>query len=53
MIGAIQAGVDAALIILCIAIGVAMPNIFANRRFERRKKEEQERLLKEAYETDE
>ena len=53
LISAIQAGVDAALIILCIAIGVAMPNIFANRRFERRKKEEQERLLKEAYETDE
>ena len=53
LISAIQAGVDAALSILCIAIGVAMPNIFANRRFERRKKEEQERLLKEVYETDE
>ena len=53
LIHAIQAGVDAVMIILGIAIGVATPNIFADRRFERRKKEEQERLLKEAYETDE
>ena len=49
---AIQNGVDAVLIILGIAIGVAMPSIFAQRSFERRKREEQEKLLNEAYETD-
>ncbi len=47
-----QSGVNAALIILAIATGAAMPNIFANRRFERQKKEEQERLLNEAYTSD-
>ena len=52
LLRAIQSGVDAALIILGIAIGVAMPSIFAHRAFERRKREEQERLLKEEYETD-
>lgn len=53
LISAIQAGVDAALIILAIAIGVSMPMIFASRRFDRQKKEEQERLLKESYESEE
>ena len=52
LLHAVQSGVDAVLIILGIAIGVATPNIFANRAFERRKLEEQERLLNEAYETD-
>ena len=52
LLWAIQSGVDAVLIILGIAIGVAMPNIFANKIFERRKLEEQERLLSEAYETE-
>ena len=49
---AIQSGVDASLIILAIAIGAAMPNIFANRHFERTRREEQERLLNEAYKID-
>lgn len=49
---AVQSGVDAALIILGIAIGAAMPNIFASRRFEQRRQEEQERLLNEAYKID-
>ena len=49
---AIQSGVDAVLIILGITIGAAMPTIFANRRFERQSKEEQERLLNEAYKID-
>ena len=53
LIQAIQAGVDAVMIILGITIGAAMPSIFADRLFERKKKEEQERLLKEAYETEE
>ena len=51
LIQAIQAGVDATLIIFGIAIGAAAPSIFANQRFERRMKEEQERLINEAYET--
>ena len=46
LLRAVQSGVDAILIILGIAIGVAMPSIFANRAFERRKLEEQARLLK-------
>lgn len=49
---AVQSGVDAALIILAIATGAAMPNIFASRQFERRRLEEQERLLNEEYKTD-
>ena len=53
LLRAVQSGVDAILIILGIAIGVAMPSIFANRAFERRKLEEQERLLKEVYEMEE
>ena len=52
LLNAVQNGVDAVLIILGIAIGAAMPSIFANRAFERRKREQQERLLNEAYETD-
>ena len=52
LLNAIQSGVDAVLIILGIAIGAAMPSIFAQRSFERRKHEEQERLLSEVYETD-
>ena len=50
LLSAIKSGVDAGLIILAIAIGAAMPSIFAHKIFERRKKEEQERLLKEVYE---
>ncbi len=49
---AIQSGVDAGLIILAIAIGASMPNIFAKRSFERRSKEKQDKLLQEIYETD-
>ena len=49
---AVQSGVDAFLIILAIATGAAMPNIFAHRRFERKRREEQERLLNEAYKDD-
>ena len=49
---AVQSGVDALLIILAIAIGVAMPNIFAKRSFERRSKDKQEKFLNEIYETD-
>lgn len=49
---AVQSGVDALLIILAIAIGAAMPNIFAKRSFERRSKDKQEKLLNEIYETD-
>ena len=52
LLHAVQSGVDAVLIILGIAIGVAVPNIFAQRSFERRKLEEQERLLNEEYEND-
>ena len=51
LLKAVQSGVDAVLIILGIAIGVAMPSILAQRSFERRKLEEQEKLLNEAYET--
>lgn len=48
---AIQSGVDAVLIILAIAIGAAMPNIFASRSFTQRSKDKQEKLLNEIYET--
>ena len=48
---AIQSGVDAMLIILAIAIGAAMPNIFASRSFAQRSKDKQEKLLNEIYET--
>ena len=50
---AVQSGVDAALIILGIAIGAAAPNIFAKRSFDQRSKEKQEKLLNEIYETKE
>lgn len=49
LLGAIQSGMDAALIILAIAIGATTPNIFAHRSFARRDKEKQEKLLHEAY----
>lgn len=49
LLSAIQSGMDAALIILAIAIGATTPNIFAHRSFTRRDKEKQERLLHEAY----
>ena len=52
LLSAIQSGVDAFLITLAISIGAAMPNIFASRQFERRRLEEQERLLNEEYKTD-
>ena len=52
LMSAIQSGVDALLIILSIAIGVAAPNIFASRSFAQRSKEKQEKLLNEIYETD-
>ena len=48
---AVQSGVDALLIILAIAIGAAMPNIFASRSFMQRSKDKQEKLLNEIYET--
>lgn len=53
LLAAIQSGVDAILIILGIAIGAAMPNIFAKRSFERQSKDKQEKLLNEIYETKE
>lgn len=49
LLSAIQSGMDAALIILAIAIGATTPNIFAHRSFEKRDKEKQEKLLHEAY----
>ena len=52
LLEAIQIGVNAVLIILAIAIGAAMPAIFANRAFERASKEKQEKFLNEIYETD-
>lgn len=51
LLSAIQSGVDAVLIILAIAIGAAMPNIFASRSFAQRSKDKQEKLLNEIYET--
>ncbi len=48
---AVQSGVDALLIILAIAIGAAMPNIFASRSFTQRSRDKQEKLLNEIYET--
>lgn len=50
LLSAVQSGVDALLIILAIAIGVAMPNIFANRSLERMSKEKLEKYLNELYE---
>ena len=52
LLSAVQSGVDALLIILAIAIGASMPNIFAARSFARRSKEKQDKLLNEIYETD-
>lgn len=52
LLEAIQICVNAVLIILAIAIGAAMPAIFANRAFERASKEKQEKFLNEIYETD-
>ena len=52
LLSAVQSGVDALLIILAIAIGASMPNIFAHRSFEQRSKEKQEKFLNEIYETD-
>lgn len=51
-LAALQSGVDALLIIFGIAVGAAMPNIFAARAFERKNRAEQERLLNEAYKSD-
>lgn len=48
---AMQSGMDAALIILAIAIGATTPNIFAHRTFERQDKLKQTKLLREAYKT--
>lgn len=52
ILAAIQSGVDATLIILGIAVGAALPNLFAARSFERKNLEEQERLLNESYKSD-
>ena len=52
LLSAVQSGVDALLIILAIAIGASMPNIFAARSFARRSKDKQDKLLNEIYETD-
>lgn len=49
LLSAMQSGMDAALIILAIAIGATAPNIFAHRSFARQDKEKQEKLLNEAY----
>lgn len=50
LLSAVQSGVDALLIILAIAIGAAMPNIFANRSLARMSKEKLEKHLNEIYE---
>lgn len=52
LLAAIQSGVDAALIILAIAIGAAAPVLFASRTFAQASKEKQDKLLNEIYETD-
>lgn len=52
ILAAIQSGVDAVLIVLGIAVGAALPNLFANRAFERKNLAEQERLLNESYKSD-
>lgn len=49
---AVQLSVDALLTILAIALGAAMPNIFANRSLSRMSKNKQEKFLNEIYETD-
>ncbi len=49
LLGAVQSGMDAALIILAIAIGATTPNIFAHRSFARQDKLKQVKLLREAY----
>ena len=53
LLSAIQSGVDALLIILAIAIGAAMPSIFASRTFERYRRDKQEKFLNEIYGTKE
>ena len=52
LLSAIQSGVDAALIILGIAVGAAVPNLFSARSFARKAQAEQERLLNETYQSD-
>ena len=52
LLTAIQSGVDAMLIILGIAVGAAVANLFVARAFERKNQAEQERLLREAYKSD-
>ena len=52
ILSAVQYGIDAVLIILGIAVGATLPNLFANRAFERKNLEEQERLLNESYQSD-
>ncbi|MCR5833119.1 MAG: threonine/serine exporter family protein [Selenomonadaceae bacterium] len=49
LLTAVQSGVDAFLIILAIAIGASLPNIFASRSFDRQNKDKQEKLLTEIY----
>ena len=51
LLEAIQIGVNAFLIILAIAIGAAVPTIFANRSLSRMSREKQENFLNEVYET--
>lgn len=50
LLSAVQSGVDALLIILAIAIGAAIPTIFANRTLARLGKEKLEKHLNEIYE---
>lgn len=52
LLTAVQSGVDAILIILGIAVGAAVPRLFAARAFERKNQAEQERLLHETYKSD-
>lgn len=52
ILSAIQSGVDSVLIILGIAVGATLPNLFASRAFERKELAEQEKLLNEAYAED-
>jgi type II secretory pathway pseudopilin PulG len=42
-------GVDAVTIIIGIAVGVAIPNIFIHRQIERRKQNNVQRLLAKRY----
>lgn len=49
LLDGIRSGVEAIIIIISIAVGVAIPNIFISRYIQRRKLENEERLLAQRY----